>query len=72
MNRAAWYASGGTLLLAFSSTVYWFVAYSIHAFAGLGLAICREIANLHGGKVSVFSPAGSDLAAFFFDLRRAD
>ena len=38
---------------------------------GLGLAICREIATLHGGRVGVFCPAGSDLVEFFFDLRRA-
>ena len=38
---------------------------------GLGLAICREIAVLHGGRVGVYCPAGSDLVEFFFDLRRA-
>lgn len=40
--------------------------------AGLGLAICREIAKLHGGRVGVFSPADSDNVEFYFDLRRAD
>ncbi len=39
---------------------------------GLGLAICREIAALHGGRVGVYSPAGSDLVEFFLDLRRAE
>jgi signal transduction histidine kinase/HAMP domain-containing protein len=39
--------------------------------AGLGLAICREIATLHGGRVGVYSPADSDLVEFFLDLRRA-
>jgi len=38
---------------------------------GLGLAICREIAALHGGRVGVYSPAGSDQVEFFLDLRRA-
>ncbi len=38
---------------------------------GLGLAICREIALLHGGRVGVYSPAGSDLVEFYLDLRRA-
>ena len=38
---------------------------------GLGLAICREIAALHGGRVGVYCPAGSDLVEFFFDLRCA-
>jgi signal transduction histidine kinase/HAMP domain-containing protein len=38
---------------------------------GLGLAICREIAALHGGRVGVYCPVGSDLVEFFFDLRRA-
>ncbi|MBL9213851.1 MAG: sensor histidine kinase, partial [Opitutaceae bacterium] len=38
---------------------------------GLGLAICREIAALHGGRVGVHSPAGSDEVEFYFDLRRA-
>ena len=38
---------------------------------GLGLAICREIAALHGGRVGVYCPAGSDLVEFFLDLRRA-
>jgi signal transduction histidine kinase/HAMP domain-containing protein len=39
--------------------------------AGLGLAICREIAALHGGRVGVYSPADSDLVEFYLDLRRA-
>lgn len=38
---------------------------------GLGLAICREIALLHGGRVGVYSPAGTDLVEFYLDLRRA-
>ncbi|HEY8994274.1 MAG TPA: ATP-binding protein [Lacunisphaera sp.] len=38
---------------------------------GLGLAICREIALLHGGRVGVFSAAGTGLVEFFLDLRRA-
>lgn len=38
---------------------------------GLGLAICREIAALHGGRVGVYCPAGTDRVEFFFDLRRA-
>jgi len=39
--------------------------------SGLGLAICREIAVLHGGRVGVYCPAGTDLVEFFLDLRRA-
>ena len=38
---------------------------------GLGLAICRELAALHGGRVGVSCPAGSDLIEFYFDLRSA-
>jgi NtrC-family two-component system sensor histidine kinase KinB len=37
---------------------------------GLGLAICREIAHLHGGRVGVYSGAGSDVVEFYLDLRR--
>jgi signal transduction histidine kinase/HAMP domain-containing protein len=39
---------------------------------GLGLAICRGIALLHGGRVGVYSPAGTDLVEFYLDLRRAE
>jgi two-component system, NtrC family, sensor histidine kinase KinB len=38
---------------------------------GLGLAICREIALQHGGRVGVYSPAGSSLIEFYLDLRIA-
>jgi len=37
---------------------------------GLGLAICREIAVLHGGRIGVYCPAGTDLVEFYFDLRQ--
>ena len=37
---------------------------------GLGLAICREIASLHGGRIGVYCPTGTDLVEFFFDLRQ--
>lgn len=38
---------------------------------GLGLAICREIGMLHGGRVGVYCPDGTDLVEFFLDLRQA-
>ena len=37
---------------------------------GLGLAICREIASLNGGRLGVNCDAGSELVEFFIDLRR--
>jgi len=39
--------------------------------AGLGLAISREIAAVHGGRVGVFSPMDENTVEFFFDLRIA-
>ena len=39
------------------------------ASSGLGMAICREIVSLHGGRLGIHCHDGSELVEFFFDLR---
>ncbi len=39
---------------------------------GVDLALCQELAYLHGGNLGLLSPAEADYVEYFFDLRRAN